>query len=161
MICVLEAVEEIKEQYNAVNEEEGREPSLGLVTVTDGTARSIGQLFVCCLFLPRWSRFIIFSTMGILFYYYLIGGVETVLLYYKNLKISASSKFYTFYSQVSDEKLLRISPTYKMCMHNVQAIQKQSFAYIFQNRRSLKLGKFYKKIPVWNLFGVSNTVVSL
>ena len=50
MIFVLEAIEEIKEQYfTAVNEKEGREPSLGLVSVTDGTARSIGHLFAANL----------------------------------------------------------------------------------------------------------------
>ena len=100
MICVLEAIEEIKEQYfTAVNEEEGREPSLGLVSVTDGTARSIGQLFAASLcqggpgpsFLAPWV------------YYYLVGGVETILLYYKNLKISPTSKCSTFYSQVRDK----------------------------------------------------------
>ena len=43
MMCVLEAIEEIKEQYfTAVREKEGREPSLDLVSVIDGTARSIG-----------------------------------------------------------------------------------------------------------------------
>ena len=41
-------------------------------------------------------------------YYYLVGGVETILLYYKNLKISPTLKFYTFYSQVRDQKLLEI-----------------------------------------------------
>ena len=44
MICVLETIEEAKEQYfTAVNEEESREPSLGLVSVTDGTARSLAS----------------------------------------------------------------------------------------------------------------------
>ena len=102
MIFVLEAIEEIKERYFiVVNEEEGREPSLSLVSVTDGTERSIGQLFAASLcqggpgpwFLAPWI------------YYYLNGGVESVLLYYKNLKISATSKFCTFYSQVSDQQL--------------------------------------------------------
>ena len=50
MILVLEAIEEIKEQYfTAVNEEEGWEPSLSLVNVTDGTARSIDHLFAASL----------------------------------------------------------------------------------------------------------------
>ena len=45
MIFVLEAVDEIKEQYfTVVNKEEGREPSPSLVSVTDGTARNIGCL---------------------------------------------------------------------------------------------------------------------
>ena len=39
MICVLGVIEEIKKQYfTAVNEEEDRGPSQGLVSVTDGTA---------------------------------------------------------------------------------------------------------------------------
>ena len=105
MIFVLEAIEEIKKQYStAVNEEEGQESSLGLVSVADGTAWSIGHLFGASLcqispgppFLAPWV------------YYYLIDGLETVLLYYKNLKISATSKFCTFYSQVRDQKLLEI-----------------------------------------------------
>ena len=38
MICVLEATEKIKEQYFiAVNEEEDREPSLGLVDIWNYT----------------------------------------------------------------------------------------------------------------------------
>ena len=41
-------------------------------------------------------------------YNYLVGGVETILLYYKNLKVSPTSKLYTFYSQVRDQKLLEI-----------------------------------------------------
>ena len=50
MIFVLEAIEEIKEQYfTAVNEEEGREPLLGLISVRDGTARSIGHFFAASL----------------------------------------------------------------------------------------------------------------
>ena len=72
--------------------------------MTDGTARSIGQLFAASLcqggpapsFLVPWI------------YYYLVGRVETILLYYRNLKISPTSKFYTFYSQVRDQKLLEI-----------------------------------------------------
>ena len=88
MIFVLEVIEEIKERYFIVaNEEEGREPSLDLVSVTNGTVRSIGQLFAASLCqggpVP--------SFLGPWVYYYLIGGVETVLLYYKNLKISATS----------------------------------------------------------------------
>ena len=105
MMCVLEANEEIKEQYfTAVNEKEGREPSLGLDSVIDGTARSIGQLFAASLcqggpglsFVAPWV------------FYYLVGGVEAILLYCKNLRISPASKFYTFYSQARDQKLLEI-----------------------------------------------------
>ena len=45
MTCVLKAIGQLKEQQlTAVNEEEGREPSLGSVNRTDGTARSTGQL---------------------------------------------------------------------------------------------------------------------
>ena len=41
MICVLEAIEQMKEQqFTAVNKEEGWEPSLGSVKRTDGTAQS-------------------------------------------------------------------------------------------------------------------------
>ena len=72
--------------------------------MTNGTARSIGQLFAASLcqggpdpsFLAPWV------------YYCLVGGVETVLLYDKNLKISGTSKFYTFHSHVSDQKLFEI-----------------------------------------------------
>ena len=105
MICNLEAIVEIKEHYfTAVNEEEDREPSLGLVSVTDGTAPSIDQLFATSIcqggpgstFLAPWVN------------YYVVGGVETILLYYRVLKISPTSKFYTFYSQVRDQKLLEI-----------------------------------------------------
>ena len=105
MICVLEAIQEIKEQYfTAVNKEEGQEPSLGLFSVTDGTAQSTSQLFAASIcqggpgpsFLALWVC------------YYLVGGVETILLYYKNLKISPTSKFSMFYSQVRDQKLLEI-----------------------------------------------------
>ena len=83
-ICVLKAIAEIKEQYfTAFNKEEGWEPSLGLFSVTDATARSIGQLLACSLcqggpgqsFSAPWVN------------YYLAGGVKTVLLYCKNLKI--------------------------------------------------------------------------
>ena len=67
--------------------------------MTDGTARSTDQLFAASLyqggpgqsFLPSWVC------------YYLVGGVETILLYYKNLKISPTSKCSTFYSQVRDK----------------------------------------------------------
>ena len=46
MICILETIDEIKEQcFTAVKEEEGRQPSLGLVSVTDGIPQSISQLF--------------------------------------------------------------------------------------------------------------------
>ena len=91
MICVLEAIE----YFTAVRKRRDREPSLGLVSVTNETARSIEQLFAASRcqggpgpsFLAQWV------------YYYLVGGVETILLYYKNLKISPTSKFYTFYSQ--------------------------------------------------------------
>ena len=85
MICILDAIEKIKEQhFTAVKKEECREPPLGLVSVTDGTVRSISQLFEVGLcqggpvlsFLAPWI------------YYYLVGGVKTILLYYKNLKIS-------------------------------------------------------------------------
>ena len=105
MIFVLEAVDEIKEQYfTVVNKEEGRELSPSLVSVTDGTARNIGQLFAASLCQGGTSP----SFLALWKYYYLVGGVETVLLYYKNLKISATSKFYTFYSEVTDQKLLEI-----------------------------------------------------
>ena len=105
MLCVLEAIEEIKEQYfTAVNEKEGREPSLGLVSVIDGTARSIGQLFAASLCQGGPSL----SFVAPWVFYYLVGGVETILLYCKNLKISPTSKFCTFYSQARDQKLLEI-----------------------------------------------------
>ena len=74
MLCVLEAIEEIKEQYfTAVNEKEGREPSLGLVSVIDGTARSIGQLFAASLCQGGPSL----SFVAPWVFYYLVGGVET------------------------------------------------------------------------------------
>ena len=76
MICNLEAIVEIKEHYfTAVNEEEDREPSLKLVSVTDGTAPSTDQLFAASIcpggpgstFLAPWVN------------YYVVGGVETIL----------------------------------------------------------------------------------
>ena len=72
--------------------------------MTDGTARSIGQCFAAslCQGGPGPSFFVPWV------YYCLVDGVETMLLYYKNLKISPTSKLYTFYSQVRDQKLLEI-----------------------------------------------------
>ena len=54
MIYNLEVIEEVKEEYlTAVKyplvNEEGREPSLSLVSVTDGTARNTGQFFAASL----------------------------------------------------------------------------------------------------------------
>ena len=105
MICDLEAIEEIKEQcFTGVNEEEDRERSLGLISVTDGTVPSIGQLFAASICQGGPGS----SFLAPRVYNYLVGGVETILLYYRNQKISPASNIYTFYSQVRDKKLLEI-----------------------------------------------------
>ena len=78
MICNLKVIIEIKEHYfTAIKEEEDREPSLGLVSVTDGTAPSTDQLFAASIcqgdpgstFLEPWVN------------YYVVGGVETILIF--------------------------------------------------------------------------------
>ena len=72
--------------------------------MTDGTVPSIGQLFAASICQGGPGS----SFLAPRVYNYLVGGVETILLYYRNQKISPASNIYTFYSQVRDKKLLEI-----------------------------------------------------
>ena len=121
--------------------------------MTDGTVPSIGQLFAASICQGGPGS----SFLAPRVYNYLVGGVETILLYYRNQKISPASNIYTFYSQVRDKKLLEI-----ILPHRDFFISNTAFRLIICHRwfKRIKIAIKEKKMKVKRLIPVTSSVSS-